>query len=51
MTSGGDGDSIGAIAGMLIGVADDGRDFWREHDVRPRFEDVYHDRIFIATPG
>ncbi|QEM41531.1 hypothetical protein SEA_FORZA_61 [Gordonia phage Forza] len=41
VTSNGDSDSIGAIAGMLIGLSSNDDDFWKKNGVDPVFEDVY----------
>lgn len=41
VTSNGDSDSIGAIAGMLIGLTSTNPDFWSNHGINPTFEDVY----------
>ena len=45
VTSNGDSDSIGAIAGMLIGLSSDDPAFWPAHGINPVFEEMYHEDI------
>ena len=45
VTSNGDSDSIGAIAGMIIGLSSNDCNFWPDHGVDPTFEEIYHSSI------
>lgn len=47
VTSNGDSDSIGAVAGMLIGLTSRDSDFWPHEGVEPVFEDAYQSQLLV----